>query len=388
MRLDPNQKIYSIGLMSGTSLDGIDVALVSHFKEKHELVSFSSYPFDTVLKEKLLSLASNNATTISEVSLINASLGEAYVKAIESFLKDFIINIDDISFIANHGQTLWHDPRGLLGTPSTLQLGDASRISYHFNKTVVYDFRSLDISAGGEGAPLVPIVDYLLFKEYAPCVLLNIGGISNITYISDSKKLADIKAFDTGPGNMILDALMQKLYQVSYDKDGLIASKGSINQEILSYLANDEYYDQLVPKSTGREKYNSSYIENLLLKAQELKVNKEDLIRTVTYFTPYIVAKQIRKFYPSFNGPIIASGGGASNPVMMQDFKDLGFNVKTSSDYKINPDAKEAYAFSILGYLRLTNQISNVKGVTGAKEYLSLGSVIEAPIVKVNECWC
>ena len=385
MKINPEQKIYSLGLMSGTSLDGIDVALVSHFHNEHQLIGFKSYPIKKELKALLLKLASNEATTISEVSSVNAMLGDAYVEAIEAFLKDTKTPLSDISFIANHGQTLWHDPHGLTGVASTLQLGDASRISYHFNKTVVYDFRSLDVASGGEGAPLVPIVDYLLFKKYAPCILLNIGGISNITYLPNDN-VKEVLAFDTGPGNMILDRLMQILYHVPYDRDAEVASKGMISKEILAYLEDDAYYKEPLPKSTGREKYNQIFVDNLLNKAQALKLSNQDLIRTVTYFTPYIIAKQIKALNQSFNGQIIASGGGASNPLMMQDFQDLGFKITTSSAYNVNPDAKEAYAFSILGYLRLTNQISNVKGATGAKDNLSLGSVIYPPVVDNNEC--
>ena len=381
MLINPEQKIYSLGLMSGTSLDGIDVALVAHQNNHHQLVDFKSYPIKDELKSLLLKLASNEQTTISEVSNVNAMLGDAYVEAIECFLKDTKTPLSKISFIANHGQTLWHDPRGLTGVASTLQLGDASRISYHFNKTVVYDFRSLDVAAGGEGAPLVPIVDYLLFKQYAPCILLNIGGISNITYV-EGEDFDKVFAFDTGPGNMILDRLMQILYHKSFDLDATIASKGQISKQLLAYLEDDAYYKQPLPKSTGREKYNGAFVETLLQKAKELKVSNQDLIRTVTYFTPYIIAKQIKALIPTFNGQIIASGGGTKNPLMMQDFKDLGYQITTSSMYNIDPDAKEAYAFSILGYLRLTNQISNVKGATGAKDNLSLGSVIYPPVVK------
>ena len=181
-----NKRIYSIGLMSGTSLDGIDVALIEHYKNNHKLVDFRSYEYSKELKERIMRVSKIETSNIQLICSVNKELGIAYTKAIEQFLIDTNRSIDDIYFISNHGQTVWHNPiESNDFKSSTLQLGDASTIAYYFNKIVVYDFRSLDVSAGGIGAPLVPIVNYLLFKDKAPVIFLNIGGISNITYIKD-----------------------------------------------------------------------------------------------------------------------------------------------------------------------------------------------------------
>lgn len=376
-------KVYSIGLMSGTSLDGIDVCLASHENNHHELIEFRSYAYSEALKQKILKASKLDTSNVQLICSLNKELGMAYVDAIKKFLKDTNTNIDDISFIANHGQTIWHNPEMIDGTyPSTLQIGDASYISYAFNKTVVFDFRSLDISAGGCGAPLVPVIDYLLFKDKAPAILLNIGGISNITYIPKNKKQEEVVAFDTGPGNMLIDGLMMKLYNLPYDEDGSIALKGNVSKELLDYLMKDEYYDLDYPKSTGREKYNEDYINKIIDISNKLNLKNEDIIRTVTKLTSSAIKYQIKKFFKEFDGVLIPAGGGCNNPVMMKDLESSDYTLQKIDDFNISADAKEAYAFSILGYLRLTNQASNLRSVTGSFDNLSLGSIILPPIIK------
>ena len=383
MLINLQDKVYSIGLMSGTSLDGIDVCLASHENNHHELIAFRSYPYSESLKHKILKASKLDSSNVQLICSLNKELGIAYVDAILKFIEDTNTNIDDIAFIANHGQTIWHNPDMIDGTyPSTLQIGDASYISYKLNKTVVFDFRSLDISAGGCGAPLVPVIDYLLFKDNAPAILLNIGGISNITYIPKSKKQEDVVAFDTGPGNMLIDGLMMKLYDLPYDEDGLIASSGKISKELLDTLMKDEYYDMPFPKSTGREKYNQEYVDYILKLSNELKLSKEDIIRTVTALTSSVIKYQIKKFFKEFDGVLIPAGGGCNNPVIMKDLESTDYSLQKIDDYNISADAKEAYAFSILGYLRLTNQASNLRSVTGSIDNLSLGSIILPPVIK------
>ena len=383
MLINLKDKVKSIGLMSGTSLDGIDVCLASHENNKHELISFRSYPYSESLKQKILKQSKNETSCVQQICSLNKELGMAYVDAINQFLKDTNTSIDDVAFISNHGQTIWHNPESIDGTfPSTLQLGDASYISYTFNKTVVYDFRSLDVSAGGSGAPLVPVIDYLLFKEKAPAILLNIGGISNITYIPKSKEIGDVVAFDTGPGNMLIDGLMNKLYSMPFDKDAKVALNGNVSNELLSDLLNDEYYELPYPKSTGREKYNEAYLDMILEKAKKLNLKNEDIIKTITVLTAEVIKYQIDKFFKDFDGELIAAGGGCNNPVIMKYLQSDKYTLKKIDDYNISADAKEAFAFAILGYLRLTNQPSNLRKVTGSMSDLSLGSIILPPVIK------
>ena len=376
-----NKRIYSIGLMSGTSLDGIDVALIEHYKNNHKLVDFRSYEYSKELKERIMRVSKIETSNIQLICSVNKELGIAYTKAIEQFLIDTNRSIDDIYFISNHGQTVWHNPiESNDFKSSTLQLGDASTIAYYFNKIVVYDFRSLDVSAGGIGAPLVPIVNYLLFKDKAPVIFLNIGGISNITYIKD-EYIENVIAFDTGPGNMVIDGLMKELYNKPFDESGKTALKGTVSNELLEYLLQDDYYDLNYPKSTGREKYSKDYIYDLLNKAKKLNLKSEDIISTATYLTAYVTKYQIKKLFKDFNGTIIVSGGGSKNKFIIESLKDEQYKVIVSEEENINSDALEAYSFGVLGYLRLTNQISNLKNVTGASISVSLGSIILPPRV-------
>lgn len=375
-----DKKILSIGIMSGTSLDGIDVALVEHFNNQHTLLKFKSYPYSKELKERILKASRIESSNIRLICSLHKELGLAYKDAVLQFLIDTNTNIDDIYFISNHGQTVWHNPIEEDGfKSSTLQLGDASVLAYHFNKIVVYDFRSLDISAGGIGAPLVPVVNYLLFKEMAPVIFLNIGGISNITYISASKDIKDVVAFDTGPGNMVIDGLMNELYNLPYDDDGKCAFKGQVSSKLLEYLLDDEYYDLDYPKSTGREKYSKEYISKILSFSKKFDLKNEDIIATVTYLTAYVTKMQIKKYFKDFSGTLLVSGGGAFNKYILESLKDDMYIVKTCEEENINSEGLEAYSFSILGYLRLTNQASNLVKVTGAKESVSLGSIILPP---------
>ena len=375
-----DKKILSIGIMSGTSLDGVDVALVEHFNNQHTLLKFKSYPYPQELKERILKVSRVESSNIRLICSVHKELGIAYKDAVLQFLIDTNTNIDDIYFISNHGQTVWHNPIEEDGyQSSTLQLGDASVLAYHFNKIVVYDFRSLDISAGGIGAPLVPIVNYLLFKEKAPVIFLNIGGISNITYIPASKDIKDVVAFDTGPGNMLIDGLMNELYNLPYDEGGKTAFSGMVSLELLNHLLDDDYYQLDYPKSTGREKYSKEFIDKILSYSKKLNLNNEDIISTVTYLTGYVTKMQIKKYFKDFKGTLLVSGGGAFNKFILESLKDDSYTVKTCEEENINSEGLEAYSFSILGYLRLTNQPSNLIKVTGAKDPVSLGSIILPP---------
>ena len=375
-----DKKILSIGIMSGTSLDGVDVALVEHFNNQHTLLKFKSYPYPQELKERILKASRIETSNIRLICSVHKELGIAYKDAVLQFLIDTNTNIDDIYFISNHGQTVWHNPIEEDGyQSSTLQLGDASVLAYHFNKIVVYDFRSLDISAGGIGAPLVPIVNYLLFKEKAPVIFLNIGGISNITYIPASKDIKDVVAFDTGPGNMLIDGLMNELYNLPYDEGGKTAFSGMVSLELLNHLLDDDYYQLDYPKSTGREKYSKEFIDKILSYSKKLNLNNEDIISTVTYLTGYVTKIQIKKYFKDFKGTLLVSGGGAFNKFILESLKDDSYTVKTCEEENINSEGLEAYSFSILGYLRLTNQPSNLIKVTGAKDPVSLGSIILPP---------
>ena len=383
-KLRKKRILYGVGLMSGTSLDGIDVALVKIINKKQpifEMVEFLSIPYTKELKEKILRNSKNETSCVQEICSLNVEISKEYVKAINMLIDKINFNIDKIDFIASHGQTIWHNPNNMSGyASSTLQIGDASTLASAFNKLVIYDFRTLDMAYGGSGAPLIPISEYYIYRTNYDRVLLNIGGISNITYMKKNASIHDIYAFDTGPGNMLIDMACMKLFNRSYDKDGLIASKGKISEELLTHLMEDDYFKMLPPKSTGREKYSESFIEDVFRKAKTFGLSNEDIVSTLSAFTAKSIINQVETFVSSFsNGELIVSGGGANNPYLLsllKEYKTKLYNIKTGFELGFNSDAKEAVGFVVLGYLRIMNKPSNVITVTGAKKEISLGSVV------------
>lgn len=383
-KLKKKKILYAIGLMSGTSLDGVDVAIVKITNKKKpifELIGFESVPYPVSLKERILKNSKNETSSVQEICSLNVEISKEYEKAINVLLDNTKFDLSKIDFIASHGQTIWHNPNGMDGfASSTLQIGDASTISKAFNKLVVYDFRTLDMAYGGSGAPLIPISEYMIYRTNHDRVLLNIGGISNITYMKKNASIKEVFAFDTGPGNMLIDMACMKLFNLPFDDDGMIGSKGRISEELLSELMDDDYFKMLPPKSTGREKYSEAYLDKVIDKSKSLNLSNEDIISTLSAFTSKTIINQVETFVPSFNnGELIVSGGGANNSYilnLLNEYKTKQYEVKTGFSLGFNSDAKEAVGFVVLGYLRIMNKPSNVITVTGAKKEVSLGSIV------------
>ncbi len=390
--------IYAIGLMSGTSLDGIDVALVKitrnkfihEFEYSYSLAAFTTYPYTKELKNRILKNSKVKTSNVQELCSLHKELGIEYVNAVNALMEVSKVPMEQVVFIANHGQTVWHNPNEMDGYfSSTMQIGDSSELAYQFNKTVVYDFRSLDMSAGGEGAPLIPMSEYMMLHDNdISKVLVNIGGIGNITYLKADAKLTDVIAFDTGPGNMLIDGVMRVLYHKPYDESGEVASKGKTNESLLAFLMKDKYIEAPYPKSTGREKYSDEYIDQIIKQANLLGMKPEDIVNTVTAFTATSIVMQVNKYFKEFNAKnnvMIISGGGSHNKTLIKMFKKalkvtkVDYSVVTADEYGYSSDAKEAVGFVVLGHLRLLGRVSNVKSVTGAKRSVSLGSIILPP---------
>ena len=376
---------YAIGLMSGTSLDGVDASLVEITDErKYRLIDYILYPYTQEIREKILDASKIETSNVQKICSLNFEISHIHVEAIKQLLEKTNFELDKIDFIAYHGQTIWHNPtRTNEFVSSTLQIGDASVISCAFNKMVINNFRTADIVVGGEGAPLVPYALFKLYqKNHESIAFQNIGGIGNVTYLPTSGNVDDVIAFDTGPGNMLIDGLMNRLYSMPFDKDAKVALNGNVSNELLSDLLNDEYYELPYPKSTGREKYKEAYLDMILEKSKKLNLKNEDIIKTITVLTAEVIKYQIDKFFKDFDGELIAAGGGCNNPVIMEYLRSDKYTLKKIDDYNISADAKEAFAFAILGYLRLTNQPSNLRKVTGSMSDLSLGSIILPPVIK------
>lgn len=368
-----------IGLMSGTSVDGVDAALVrihGHgFDTRIEQLSFLSLPFPVAVREKILSVAGGDSFCAEDLCRLKTLLGILYGEACMVLCAQAGVRKEDIDLIGSHGQTVWHEPKPVeyLGRcfASTLQIGEEAEIAQRMGCPVVGDFRVRDVAAGGQGAPLVPYTEFLLFREEEHTVALqNIGGIGNITVIPPHARLSDTVAFDTGPGNMVMDALVADMTggARSYDPEGQMAAQGIVNKTLLDWMLNDEYLSRPLPKTTGRELYGRAYVSALSEKAQNLGVSKVDLLTTATAFTAESIAEGLRRFAPKFPEKLIVSGGGSHNLTLMKRLQAAlpGCRVMTGEELGFSADAKEAVAFAVLANETLFAHCNNAPAVTGA----------------------
>lgn len=367
--------MFAIGLMSGTSLDGVTASLVEIERGKFKLINCITYPYTTQFKNKIFRCLNKETAKLDEISTLNFEISYWFVKAIDKVLENTNLSYEDIKFVASHGQTIWHDPSG--SPASTLQIGEASVIAYQTGITVVSNFRCMDVSGGGEGAPLIPFSEYYLYRSKTKnLVFQNIGGISNLTFIKKNAKLDDVIAFDTGVGNIMIDFFTKRYFHKEYDKNGVIAYSGKMIDELFNYLKEDEFIYRTPPKSTGRERYSLSFMEELIKKFDlDNYPNKEDIIRTISEFTAFNIAYNYKTFIKDID-LVIVSGGGSHNKYLMDRIEFLsGFKTITGDDFGINADSKESFGFAVMGYMTLKGKPSNVRSVTGAKEDLILGDI-------------
>jgi anhydro-N-acetylmuramic acid kinase len=348
------------GVMSGTSLDGIDVAIVEIAGRRIETIAFQSTPYSAEMRAAILAVSDATAET-SAISRLNFQLGELYARAVLRAVRRF----GPVKLIGCHGQTIYHE-----GAKNTLQIGEAAVIAERTGVPVVSNFRARDIAAGGQGAPLVPYVDYLLFRHRTRTrIALNIGGIANITAIPAGGRSEDVVAFDTGPGNMVIDALAREL-GYRYDRGGRIAERGQVNTALLDELMDDRYYRRKPPKSAGREQYGAGFIDRL----KKTGLALEDLVATATVLTAATIALAARHFEPA---ELIGSGGGVHNPQIMGHLAAFlpGVAVSTSTDHGIDADAKEAVAFAVLAHETWRGRPANLPSATGARRPVLLGDI-------------
>ena len=371
----------AIGIMSGTSLDGIDICLVNIHQIKkdytYEIEQFKSYKYRLSLINKIKEASKNDTSTVQKICSLNYEVAYAYVEAIQQFINDTSCNMVEVDFIAMHGQTIWHNPNHMDGYfSSTLQIGEPAVIAYAFNKKVISNFRTMDMAAGGSGAPLIPFVNYQLYKNQNKNIAFqNIGGIGNVCYLKKNSSPDDVIAFDTGPGNMLIDGAMQKLYHLDYDAFGNIAKKGKMITEVLDEMLEDSYLYIPYPKRTGREKYNDQYLDDLISKIKKYTPKNEDVIATITAYSAYTIIKEYQLFLPDID-EIILSGGGAHNKFLV-DLLRQNLTAKIIISDQI--DAYEAFGFAILGHMTILNQASNLPSVTGAKKAVILGNITNPP---------
>jgi anhydro-N-acetylmuramic acid kinase len=390
----PSSSKLVLGMMSGTSVDGIDISLVGISGAppnlQIKLLNHTSVPFPAAVRKEILRVAEQNPISSGELSQLHFRLGHIYADAALMACKKFRISPRKIDLIGNHGQTIFHqgNPALYLGarTASTLQIGEGSIIAARTGITTVSDFRPADIALAGTGAPLVPFADYALYRHpKLGRISLNIGGIANVTVIPANAKPSQVFAFDTGPGNMLIDALVSHFTHGHrrFDKNGALAQKGNSNPALLDELLRDPYLKLAPPKSTGREYYGAAYVKKLLALGKKHRANPNDLIRAATLFTALSIVDALNRFVlPKHKiHQLIVSGGGANNPLLLAQLSAAlpNTDVLTSDELSVPTDAKESLAFALLAFETFHHRPSNIPSATGARGPAILGKISYAP---------
>jgi anhydro-N-acetylmuramic acid kinase len=377
--------------MSGTSADGVDAALVkiddSARAPRLHLRAFHTMLFPTGLREAILAASDPRTGTVDLLCRLNVALGEVFADAALEVCRQAGIAIGDVALIGSHGQTVQHlpepSPLGGYAIGATLQLGEPSVIAERTGVMTVADFRPRDMAAGGEGAPLAPYVHYLLFRD-VQCtrVVHNIGGISNVTVLPAAGALADVLAFDTGPGNMPIDGAIGRMTggHAVFDKDGLRARRGRAHQPLVDELLAHPFLRRPPPKSTGREAFGAAFLDQAWRRGLELGVRGDDLIATLTAYTVATIADAYRRFilprHPAVES--ILCGGGSRNPVLIarlrQQLPEVAWHM--CDDFGISADALEAVIFAVLAHETVCGRAANVPTATGARREVILGKVV------------
>jgi len=364
-----------VGLMSGTSLDGISAA-VARFTDAADgridvdLLGYHSRPYSDAERNRLS--AALGGGTPAEYCRLNFDLGSWLADAAIQVMAEAGVARSDISAIASHGQTIWHEPGH-----STWQTGEAAVIAERTGIDVISDFRVRDVAANGQGAPLVPIADAMLFSSASDWRgLQNLGGIGNITVVPPHGKIDGVRAFDTGPGVAVIDGVTRALRpELPYDIDGKLARAGKPNMAIVKELLAHPYFSIEPPKSTGRELFNSDYVQKLISTAHALGASDEDIIATAVQLTAESIGDAYRRFIAEPVREVLASGGGAKNPALFAAIQKAAAPVKVRhfDEVFFDGEAKESVAFALLGYLHVTNRPGNVRSATGARGPRVLG---------------
>jgi len=349
-----------IGLMSGTSLDGLDVALCrctgSGPGSKIEVVKFDTIAYDITFKEEIRSVFSKRSVDLEKVCLLNAWVAKQHAAMILQCLQNWQINPAEVDLVASHGQTIYHAPKFLhlqekFGN-ATLQIGDGDHLAVATGIITISDFRQKHIAAGGEGAPLAVYGDYFIFsKKGENRIMLNIGGIANFTYLPGDLDPTVVFSTDTGPGNTLMDAYVQRHFQLSFDENASIARKGVVNEELLRSLRHHSFFGKGFPKTTGPELFNLSYIETAVLMAGIESISHFDIMATLNRFTAITIVDALKRSMNSDKAfSIYTSGGGMHNPLLMEHFESLlpGYHFQSTNELGVNPDAKEALLFAVL----------------------------------------
>ncbi|TSD64864.1 anhydro-N-acetylmuramic acid kinase [Inquilinus sp. KBS0705] len=363
------QKLFSIakkdeklgvGLMSGTSLDGLDIALCS-FKgngvnTEFKLKQFITIPYQQQFKQEVQQVFAQKQVSLEKVCLLNEFIGSFHGKLVLQALSEWKIAPAEVDFIASHGQTIYHAPKSQHKQPgysnATLQIGDADHLAVKTGILTVSDFRQKHIAVGGEGAPLALYGDVLLGSQPGENrILLNIGGIANLTYLPADGNTDNVLCTDIGPGNTLIDAACREYFDKAYDEDSAIAYSGEVNEELLEALLHHPFFNENLPKTTGPELFNLSFVGNAQQASRTLNIGKADLVATLSAFTGRSIAQFIQANFKADDLHVFTSGGGARNPFVVNYLKQTlpNASIGNTADLGLNPDAKEAILFALLG---------------------------------------
>jgi anhydro-N-acetylmuramic acid kinase len=375
--------------MSGTSADGINVALVDIRSERNgktslkcKLLGHAEYAYPRAVRRAILASMNAKSASVADLARLNFLLGELYAEAVIATQRKFKRKAE---LIGCHGQTLYHQGSAepFLGRrlTATWQTGEGAIVAARTGVSVVSDFRPADMAAGGKGAPLVPFLDYTLYADKKiGRIVQNIGGIANLTAIPAGASPSDVVAFDTGPGNMVIDALIMHFYRKPFDKDGSIAAKGKILKPVLDGVLRARFFSSKPPKTAGREEFGREFVADFLRRCRGAR--EVDMVATATALTAHSIADAIRRFVPSRGAhlaEVIASGGGTRNPILMQmlqtELAALRLRLRTSDEFGLPAEAKEAVAFALLAFRTWHQRPSNVPSATGAQRPAILGKV-------------
>jgi anhydro-N-acetylmuramic acid kinase len=363
--------VIAVGMMSGTSVDGIDIAAISIDGDEIQVLTTAHRDYDDALRTRILAAASGDPMPTADIATLHVAIGDAYAQAAVEFVPT-LPKYPDV--LAMHGQTVAHLPKS-----ATLQLGDASRVALRTGVPTVADFRSANIAAGGEGAPLVPFADFVLFGKRAPVVLLNVGGIANLTLIP--KPEADsVTAFDTGPANILSDLIAQQAgMEKRFDQDGSGAARGRVDERALGWAFAHEYFAKRAPKSTGREDFGKPFADELARRVTRNGGTRDDALATAIALTARTVADALKRETPASVSwrELIVAGGGAQNPTLLKALRAAvaPVTVRTSDELGIPVTSREAVAFAILGAYRLQGKPNILPGATGASRAVSGGAI-------------
>ena len=373
------------GVMSGTSADGINVAIAEimgrGFGTKLRLLAHHEFAFPVQVRRKILSLMNAERARVADLSQLNFLLAELYAKAVRESARRAAVKL---ALAGCHGQTIYHqgEAANFLGAhiASTWQTGEGSVLAARLGVPVVSDFRTADMAAGGKGAPLVPYLDYLLLRDRRRGrIVQNLGGIGNITAIPAGAGPENVIAFDTGPGNMVIDQITEQLFGRRYDRDGRIAAKGHVLDDVVGWAMCMEFFSRTPPRTAGREEFGREFVVAFLRRCG--RARPQDVVATATALTARSIGDALRRFVTKRGDfkDYVVSGGGANNPTLMRmigaEVEPLGLKIRRSDDFGIPSEAKEALAFAVLAYQTWHREPSNIPSATGAKRPAILGKV-------------